>query len=251
MHFTIRLVCIVLCLCIFTPLIFSAASITIIDTSYSSKGYFTVNYTDIEYPKMKISITYDNQTEYYDYTPRTLSSYAFTQGNGVYKIRLLGHVFGNKYKSLISIKVRVVLENALLPYLVSTEEIKFVDNDDVVNKACEICDDITNVADKVIALCEYVNTNISYDYNFVVPNKAYHPNASIILKNKKGICYDYAVLFAVMCRSQNIPCYIEKGYKKNVYHAWNKVYVNGMWYSVDLTIPKQNFNKIIIQGGIQ
>lgn len=246
MRFIIRLICIILCLCLFAPLTFSAICI---ETSHSSKGYFIINYNDIEYPKMKVGITYDNQTVYYDYTPRTLSTYAFTQGNGVYKISLLGRVSGNKYKRLLSVKVRVVLENALLPYLVSTEEIKFADDDDVVNKAKEICEGIANTTDKVIALCKYVNTNISYDYDFAekITNKAikvYHPIASKILKNKKGICYDYAMLFAVMCRSQNIPCYIEKGYKKNGYHAWNKVYVNGMWYSIDLTIPRQNFNKI-------
>lgn len=243
-------ICIILCLCLFPSLAFSAL---VFDTSHSSKGYFTINYNDIDYPKMKVGITYDNQTEYYDYKPRTLSSYAFTQGNGVYKIRLLGYISGNKYKPLLSIKIRVILDNALLPYLVSTEEIKFVDNDAVVNKAHEICDDITNVADKVIALCEYINRNITYDYDLAKKIsdktiKTYHPNTSKILKNKKGICYDYAVLFAVMCRSQNIPCYIEKGYKKNVYHAWNKVYVNDIWYSIDLTIPKQNFNKIIDKG---
>ncbi|MBR5313770.1 MAG: transglutaminase domain-containing protein [Clostridia bacterium] len=67
-----------------------------------------------------------------------------------------------------------------------------------------------------------------------VGKKAYVPNTTSILESKKGICYDYAALFAALCRSQNIPCSIEKGYYYGGYHAWNKVYLNDTWYTMDL-----------------
>lgn len=38
-----------------------------------------------------------------------------------------------------------------------------------------------------------------------------------------------------MCRSQNIPCTLTKGYAGSSYHAWNKVNVSGNWYQIDMT----------------
>ena len=61
------------------------------------------------------------------------------------------------------------------------------------------------------------------------------PGASATLSGTKGICYDFASLFAAMCRSQNIPCALTKGYAGSSYHAWNKVNVGGKWYQIDLT----------------
>ena len=38
-----------------------------------------------------------------------------------------------------------------------------------------------------------------------------------------------------MCRSQGIPCAVAKGYLSGGYHAWNMVYVDGVWNAVDMT----------------
>ena len=41
-----------------------------------------------------------------------------------------------------------------------------------------------------------------------------------------------------MCRSQGIPCYVLDGtYRtdKTFRHAWNRVYADGQWWSVDAT----------------
>ena len=65
--------------------------------------------------------------------------------------------------------------------------------------------------------------------------KSYIPSPTATLSGTKGICYDFASLFAAMCRSQNIPCALTKGYAGSSYHAWNKVNVGGKWYAIDLT----------------
>ena len=49
------------------------------------------------------------------------------------------------------------------------------------------------------------------------------------METKKGICYDYANLFAAFCRTQNITCYVIDGYKRtdpNAKHTWNRLYFN-------------------------
>ncbi len=83
---------------------------------------------------------------------------------------------------------------------------------------------------------KWITENIEYDY-------AYDPlyqyfNSSNTLQTKKGVCYDFAHLFAAYCRSQGIPCYdVDGNCKTNraAKHSWNRVYFNGSWWDVDLT----------------
>ena len=73
------------------------------------------------------------------------------------------------------------------------------------------------------------------------------------LKTHKGLCFDYANLFAAVCRSQNVPCFVLNGYRKtdsSSLHTWNRVYFNNTWYNVDVTFDdctkgtKYGFHKI-------
>ena len=64
--------------------------------------------------------------------------------------------------------------------------------------------------------------------------------ASVVFDDcfKKGICFDYANLFAVMCRYADIPCYIVDGYRcddKSKKHTWNRVYYDDTWWNLDTT----------------
>ena len=70
------------------------------------------------------------------------------------------------------------------------------------------------------------------------------------LNSNKGICYDLASLFAAMCRSQDIPCTLTKGYAGSSYHAWNKVNVSGNWYQIDMTyaVTKRVINETTFAG---
>ena len=63
--------------------------------------------------------------------------------------------------------------------------------------------------------------NFEYDYD-CEPFIQYF-NIRKTLTSKKGICYDFAHLFAALCRSQNIPCYVIDGTKidnVNYHHRW-------------------------------
>ena len=52
----------------------------------------------------------------------------------------------------------------------------------------------------------------------------YLPVLDTVLKEKKGICFDYAALMTAMLRSQEIPCKLVVGYADEVYHAWISVW---------------------------
>lgn len=94
-----------------------------------------------------------------------------------------------------------------------------------------------NDMEKVTVYREWVIENISYDY--ACETLFYQTfDVKTVLQKRKGVCFDYACLFAAMCRSQGIPCYVLDGTYRtdNTFrHAWNRVYAEGQWWSIDAT----------------
>mgnify|MGYP000566800479 FL=1 len=105
----------------------------------------------------------------------------------------------------------------------------------------EICSGALTDEEKAKVTYAWILNNITYDYNC---NPVYqHSDIDKTLQTKKGICYDIANLFTAICRSQNIPCYSVDGYRKDDYqykHTWNRVYIGGAWYNVDITADLTN-----------
>ena len=91
----------------------------------------------------------------------------------------------------------------------------------------------------------YFTDNISYDKQLAASVKSgYIPDPDSTLAKGTGICFDYASLFAAMCRSQSIPTKLVMGYVQgNMYHAWNEVYTKETgWVTLDLFIEKNKWN---------
>lgn len=106
-----------------------------------------------------------------------------------------------------------------------------------VKLADEICTDCDTDEEKVKAISEWIIYNFEYDYEYN-PVIQYF-NVRKTLSTRKGICYDFSHLFAALCRSQNIPCYVIDGTKfdnANYHHTWNRVYFDGSWWNIDITI---------------
>lgn len=107
---------------------------------------------------------------------------------------------------------------------------------DTVELADEICAECETDEEKVKAIHNWMINNFEYDYE-CEPIVQYF-NVRKTLSTKKGICYDFAHLFAAFCRSQNIPCYVVDGTPYNPAmdcHTWNRVYFDGSWWNVDVT----------------
>ncbi|MDD6478799.1 MAG: transglutaminase-like domain-containing protein [Oscillospiraceae bacterium] len=102
--------------------------------------------------------------------------------------------------------------------------------------ADEICADCDTDEEKVKAIYEWMIHNFEYDYD-CNPVIQYF-NVRKTISTRKGICYDFSHLFAALCRSQNIPCYVVDGDKRNnpdYHHTWNRVYFDGSWWDMDIT----------------
>ena len=102
--------------------------------------------------------------------------------------------------------------------------------------ADEICADSDTDAEKVQAIYSWMIANLEYDHDYQTLLQYF--NVRRTLSTRKGVCYDFANLFAALCRSQNIPCYVVDGtpYDRSTQdHTWNRVYYNGCWWDLDVT----------------
>ena len=102
--------------------------------------------------------------------------------------------------------------------------------------ADEICAESDSDAEKVQAIYNWMIAKLEYDYDYQ-PLLQYF-NVRRTLGTRKGVCYDFANLFAALCRSQNIPCYVVDGtpYDRSTEdHSWNRVYYDGCWWDLDVT----------------
>ncbi len=107
---------------------------------------------------------------------------------------------------------------------------------DTVKLADEICDDCDTDEEKVKTIYEWMIHNFEYDYE-CEPIIQYF-NVKKTIKTQKGICYDFSHLFAALCRSQNISCYVVDGDKRDnfqYHHTWNRVYFHSSWWNMDIT----------------
>lgn len=217
---------------IFNPIEIQSAAIT------CENGYCYFNYESEK--SLKIGITYNSQTQYHDGTNN--QNYLLDQGNGEYKITLYENVQGSKYRMIEEAITNINLtpKESINLYTLSTYDAQFQSDNEVTELANQLCKMYKNKTVKMKLIKRYIEKNIDYDYELAkdIIDKnitKYIPNPNEILENKKGICYGRASLFATMCRSQNIPCKIKKGYVNGEYHAWNSVYLSNKWKDIDLS----------------
>ena len=106
---------------------------------------------------------------------------------------------------------------------------------------------------KVVSISKQCKTDSEYNtvkniHDYLVLNIAYSPNIYAegvhTLRNAiiKGscVCDGYSKAFRFLCKAAGIDCIIVIGTAKNSSgrvdsHAWNKVKIDGNWYSMDVT----------------
>lgn len=139
-----------------------------------------------------------------------------------------------------------------------------VDSDDakIIALAKELTDGISSDYKKAQAIFEYVNTNLEYNTSSNYANKG----SISALETKKGVCEEFATLYAALCRAVDIPCRLVEGFRyekklvkesdvvldndtgeyvmsEPVYeyeiinHVWNEVYFDDYgWVPVDTCV---------------
>ena len=214
------------------------ASNSMIDTTLLEKGIIRINYQSRQDKPMKITISKDSEKYSYDFNSK--DSYPLQFGNGEYVITLLEHKSGTTYKVIKKEKVNLQLKDSNVIYLQSIQTINWNESMDAIKLAKDLTKHAKSTTEKITIIYDYVINKISYDAKKAsTVSSDYISSIDETLKNSKGICYDYSILFASMLRSIDIPTKLVTGYKNDVkaYHAWNQVYdaVTKEWSIIDTT----------------
>ncbi|MCK5474402.1 MAG: transglutaminase domain-containing protein [Candidatus Aenigmarchaeota archaeon] len=121
----------------------------------------------------------------------------------------------------------------ILVFLEPTDTIQS-DNAEIKALADSISKGVRSDFEKIALLSTWVTENIEYDLAY--STKAY--DALWVLKNKVGVCSEFATLFIALARSQGIPTRYVSGwaYGENSWepHAYAESYL-GVWVPVDPT----------------
>ena len=193
-----RIVCAVFAAAVRSMGFTAAAANDIVDTSNTSHGYVTVNYTSSA--KLKVGIQYNGGTTVYRDCPSGKdASFSLDKGNGKYTVTLYRNVSGTSYQQVESKSMNVTVKDSYAPYLVSTSEVQFSKGDTVSAKAAELCKNAKTDEEKVVAIYNYMADRYSYDYelaNEITSGKItkYIPDTAATLKGPTGICYDFSSL---------------------------------------------------------
>lgn len=117
---------------------------------------------------------------------------------------------------------------------------------DIEDAAAAIVAKGTSTESKARLLYEWVGSRVTYDYskveNYEQRGIWHEQNPEETFATRKGVCIDYARLYAVMARSQGIDVRVVTGLGYNGQggygpHAWNQVYLpdSEKWVPLDPT----------------
>lgn len=205
------------------------------DITSADMGVIKVTYSG-ECGKVKVRITKNEAVYDYDLDPAG-TVFPLQSGSGTYNIKVLENVSGKTYAVALDEDFSADIKSEFAPYLVPSQYINYSQSDDCVYKAAELCAGKSGTVEKAAAMFGYITSNVKYDKELAASVKSgYVPDPDKTLESGKGICFDYASLFASMCRSQNIPAKLVMGYVRgNVYHSWNEIYTEESgWVTVDI-----------------
>lgn len=100
-----------------------------------------------------------------------------------------------------------------------------------------------NKTEQLRSAYNWVTTHILYnsDSSYYFNNVDNDTKVAATLRRRKGVCENYAVLFAELAKKMDIPAFVVHGYApaaasgKNVAHSWVAVNLNSDWYLCDPT----------------
>ncbi len=107
---------------------------------------------------------------------------------------------------------------------------------------------------RVQAICDFVHNHATFGYGFGRPTKTAHD----VLREKTGVCRDFAHLAVALCRAMNIPARYASGYLGDIgvppsgpddFCAWFEVYLSGAWHTLDARHNHPRIGRILMVRG--
>ena len=220
----------------------------LIDASNSSKGYIMVKLKEAMEGNFKVTVTaVDSGASKYTFSLKNDGSYdviPLTEGSGTYKVSILKQTSANKGAVVYREEFPVSISDEFSVFLTPTQYCTYDRNSECVALASTLTAGMTELQ-KIEAIYAYVTDNIAYVSTAENAANGYTPYPDRTLRNKSGICFDYASLMAAMLRSQKLPTKVVVGYAGDIYHAWISVYVKGSgWIDGIISFDGYKWNRM-------
>ena len=222
---------------------------TRIDVSSLQAGY--VGASGVSSARLNFQVTCGDMSYHYDLpNDGTPIICPLNMGNGVYSFTVWQNTSGDRYVEFSPpVSVEVVMENEFAPFLRPSYYCRYDSTSACVALANELTAGAENQGDALASIYDWIVANVSYDFDkaaVLSTLKNYVPSPDETLQTKIGICFDYSSLAAAMLRSQGIPCTVMTGYvaPDNIYHAWNRVCIDGTWKTASIAIDADTWTLI-------
>lgn len=218
----------------------------LVDLSSASDGYVGLYCTSDS--KIKFQVLQGDMTFTYSVVTGEDQIFPLQCGDGHYTFKVMENIEDNKYAELYKCETDAKLTDPFGPFLRPSQYANYEEHSECVEMAREMAESAGSEEAFIQSVYTYVCDNITYDVEKASTVKSgYLPDPDSTLREKKGICFDYASLAASMLRSQGIPTQIIFGYvaPDDVYHAWNKFYTkSGGWQLVEFKVAGEDWNRI-------
>ncbi len=180
------------------------------------------------------------------------ASIPLTKGAGKYQVEIRSPASAVRWwyqEAAFDVTFSPVAQNA--EYLTPSDQVQS-DDPSVKELAATLTAGLTSNTEKAKTIYQWVTNNISYDVAKSRMNRLWwQPSASLCLRTKTGVCEDYALLFAALCRAAGIPAQVITGRapqssssssssssspsSTSVGHAWDAFYSGSAWVLCDPT----------------
>jgi len=212
-----------------------------INTDKVTLGLVQVQYTGDLAKPVKVMVDANGDKDVYSIRNNNPGYVPLQKGQGTYTISVLQQIEGTKYKPLKSASVNVGDVDINKMYTSPSLLVNFDGTMKAIQGYAAMTKDKAT-DDRISVLYKDIVKNYSYDFDKAknLPGD-YVPVIDDMYASKKGICYDYSVLFASLLRDNGIPTKVIMGYAPEItdYHAWNEIYMDGKWVTVDTTYDSQ------------
>jgi transglutaminase-like putative cysteine protease len=144
------------------------------------------------------------------------------------------------------------LPDDVLLYLVSS---RYCDSDALASFAWMKFGYIAGGYSRVRAICDFVHQHLRFSYPEASPVRS----ASDALRERVGVCRDFAHLAIALCRAMNVPARYCTGYLGDIgvpldpnpmdFSGWFEVFLDGRWYSMDARHNRPRIGRIVMCRG--
>lgn len=143
------------------------------------------------------------------------------------------------------------LPSETLIYLTAS---RYCEVDELVEQAWALFGQTPPAWARVQAICNWVHNHLTFGYHFGRPTKT----AVDAMRERTGVCRDFAQLSVALCRAMKIPARYASGYLGDIgvppsgagdFSAWFEAYLGGRWHTFDARYNTPRIGRVLMVRG--